>query len=306
MSLGPFSNKMLHNPQKNALAICIPVHGASEALARTLSQINQEEDPKIQEAEIVLTNSGSPLSKDLLLARNITVLPIPNDYYWTKAVITLYQYCHRTQKQQILLMNHDCIPTTGSLSRLLDFREKHPKAVCHPVLTYLDRPDIVCWAGRHIRFGRRDSYPFLNSPLAELPQTPYQVDSLSGQCLLMPIEAAREEFLYGRYLPHYFSDIVQTSCMRRAGFPLYMIPDAVALTDQSDLERKRKRTRCDSWHGFHKALFAPYSLRNLKGVAVASFLQQDTVLGGILLALYITTGKLGKSLLEWLNWQKRL
>jgi len=279
------------------ISIVIPVHGWSEALQSTLERLSEETDPRVAGSPVVLSNSGPPLPP-LNVGLSLRELPLPEDHYWGGAVRALYREAARREAEQIVLMNHDCSPRKGCLPKLLDFQKENPRSVVHAVLVSKGREDRVWWAGSKQRFARELRWTYAGEALSALPKRPFRTDSLMGQCLVLPKEAARERFLPVDKLPHYFGDSVQACLMRRAGFQLFVHPEAVAVTDQGDLERKRERLRCVTPEGLRSALLAPYSWRNLKAVWHASLYHQDTLAGGIVLGGYLVTGKLIKSLLE--------
>lgn len=287
--------------QSQDLAIGIPVHGWSQALDRTLNRLSLEQDLRITNSEIVITNSGHPFDVFDYHPLNITYIPINPNQYWTGAVARIYEYCQQKQRQRILLMNHDCTPAQGCISALLDFQEKNPNVLCHAVLAYLDDPNKIWWAGNKLRFGWKFKMLYKNCGLEELPKKPYRIDSAMGQCLLIPVAAAKKDYLHKPLFPHYFSDSVQTSCMRKSGFDLYILPWAIAYSDQSDLEFKRSRIRVDTLKGLINGWFAPYSTRNLKATFFAQYFYQNNMLGKVIASFLLSAGKIIKPVLEFLK-----
>lgn len=286
------------------IAIGIPVHGWSEPFAHTLEVLEQETDPRLKGAELVIVNSNQcfEYASDLYEA---TIISIPSDHYWTKAVADIYEYCHNKQKQCIILMNHDCAPEPGCLKHLLDFHEHNMKAVAHAALVYKDNPEKVWWAGAKQRFARRNCCLYENRPRVELPTEPYLVDSTMGQCMIIPIGAAQPKFLHTHLCPNTGGDPVQTTCMRRAGFPVHVVPDAIAQTDQSDAGISTKNLYINSWRVFLKSLFHPISERYLLGVISCAYIIQDSKLGGVILAIYLAAGKTVYSFLELIGLKRR-
>jgi len=159
------------------------------------------------------------------------VLKIPDSYYWAKAVESLYRYCQTCDATHVLLMNHDCYPLAGCVSRLIETVLSSERTVCHATLVHRDSQTTVWWAGNRIIRGRRLVCDYQGTDIQRLPAGVICTSSAMGQCLLMPLAAANTSFLHSKYLPHYFSDSVQTTCMRKCGYSILVRTDAVAMTD---------------------------------------------------------------------------
>ena len=291
--------------ESNGTAIGIPVHGWSAALGQTLRVLEKQTDPRLRGAHLIIVNSGSKFEYISNLY-SVNVIPIPYDHYWGAAVGDIYDQCKTLSVERIILMNHDCAPEPDCLAQLLDFNEQNPKAIAHAALVYQDNPAKVWWAGSKQRFARRNVFLFGERPRIELPQNPYLVDSTMGQCMIIPIAAAQPCFLHIKLCPNSGADPVQTSCMRRLGFPVFIVPKAVSQTDQSDAGVNSKCLYIDSWKMFLRSLFHPVSARYLPGVIGNAYYIQDSKLGGILLAFYLSIGKSTYSLLEWFGLKRRM
>lgn len=287
------------SPSKSA-CVCIPVHGPSDALDQLLERLLGDSDPRMARARIFVSNSG-PAPAIRKPNPRIVEINISNEKYWSGAVAELYTRAQTAGVDWVLLLNHDCLPTASCLTLMFDFAEQHPNCVVHALLVYKRDSQRVFWAGAILRPGRSFQNPYKERRLPVLPTAPYKIDAAMGQCLLMPVQAARTDYLHSSRLPHYFSDSVQTSEMRRAGFGLYLHPQAVAMSDQSDIEGKRARIRASSWSGVWNAWTAPYSSRNLKAGAVAAWLHQDSLAGRVSHATTFTAGRILKPILERLG-----
>jgi hypothetical protein len=284
------------------LHVIIPVHGKSRALAETLHRLENLSDLRGLKAQIIISNSGESINGWVKTAYPLcTVLQVPSTYFWTKAVENLYKYCHDHGATHVLLLNHDCYPVEGCISRLFETVLTEEKAVCHATLVYRDEPEKVWWAGTRIVPGKRLACEFQGDGVGQLPRRIISTSSTMGQCLLMPIAVAKAEYLHSRWLPHYFSDSVQTTCMRRGGYNIFVRTDAIAYSDQSDHTTKMDRIRCDSVAGILRGWFMPYSSRNLVATAYSAYIHQDKWYFGLLSAAFLTLGKIGKSLHEWLQ-----
>jgi len=285
--------------------IGIPVHGWSVALENTIHAIEEMKDSRIKNAIIVITNSGTQFCLPRIGNKKIIIIAVPDNYYWTASVDKIFEFALKYDVSNVFILNHDCVPAPNCLTNMLDFSKKQSKTIVHAAIAYKSS-DIVWWAGNKLRPMRPYKWTYHNQPLSSLPLHPFETDSCMGQCLLLPASAMIREYLRIDIFPHYFSDSVFTSLLRRDGYRLIILPSAVSYTDQGDFEANREKIRADSWGGVYRALFATYSNRNIIGTYFSSVLHQDNKIFGIILGIYMVFGKTLKVLSERLGIIKRL
>lgn len=283
------------------LIICIPTHGWTVALEKTLIALKEYQDSRVKNSHLIISNSGLDFKNEIIWNGKKTIIKLKNEDYWTNSVAALYQESNKYEYTHLLLMNHDCMPKKPCLIKLLDYVEKNENVILHSVLAYQDRPYTIWWAGNN----KIVNYLYRNKPLSKLPKRPYKIASAMGQCLLIPKDAVNNDYLHKDLFPHYFGDTVQTSCMRRAGFPLYIIPDAIAYVDLSDFKQKRERVNGKTWQGLFNALFKTYSHRNIKALFFSQIYQRDFLPLGIFYGISMVVVRIGETLLEKMGFMKR-
>lgn len=294
---------------KHHLSICIPVHDFSNKLISCLEAIQKSHHFNFVIDFILIVNSGPTFSvHDLKLDFgnvSISILDVPNNFYWSSAVAFGYKHFLTTNSSSLLLMNHDCYVTPKAISTLVNrYIELGPNSVCHSLV--LDsKLRTIWWAGAWQSPFRRKWFPFVGQLTDSITVSPIQTTSTMGQCLLMPRSAVNCSWLFPHLLPHYFADSVQTSCMRRAGYSLYVIPESIVLSDQSDHDFKKNWLSIQSIADLWKVLFHPKSSRNLLAVGVSSFLHRDTILERLIWPAFEVFGKFVMSVFElilfWIN-----
>jgi len=278
------------------LLIAIPAHGWSLALEETVTSIRKNVCGLHNDVEIVITNSHNRLP--LKGFEDITEIMIPSDYYWTGAVQVIYDKFHELKYSYLLLMNHDCSLDKNCINELINFIERHPRTVCHALLLYKST-SVVWWGGTIHKCFRRLFFINHNRHYLKVGPTPYETDSMMGQCMLMPAEAVRKEYLHLDKLPHYYADSVQTCEMRKNGFKLFIIPKAIAFTDQSDAVSKIKKITPVTFRVLLRSWLHPSSNRNLKSVLYSSYYHQDCVVAKIVMPPYEVFGKITISLFHF-------
>jgi GT2 family glycosyltransferase len=287
------------------LVICIPVHGESDALKKSLISINEHVKSfcckKDIDCILLISNSGQDINIDQYWQGELKVVKSPSSYYWGASVRVLFAAAKYYEPTHVLLMNHDILLTSTSFSTLVDAISENPKSVLSSISVVLDTKKVENAGFKYIN----NSLPFLNvyidSSCEDLPIYPYQVDALNGRFVIFPSDAANPNYLKPRLVPHYFADTMLSVLARRAGFPLVVVPKSIIWSDQSDTEFKRARARCNNIQGLYNCLFKPYSYRYIWGGFWGQLFLVDNKMRGLLVSSKYTVLRVVKSVFELLG-----
>lgn len=286
--------------ERTSLLIALPTHGWSSSLEETIVSIRNNLSGYNINADILITNSSQKFSKSSL--DDVSEILISSQLYWTGAVSVIYQRFLEDDYKYLLLMNHDCSLSNGCINELLNFAEENKRTICHALVLYKDT-NIVWWGGTLHKCLRRLSFPGKNIELNSIHKAPLPTHSMMGQCILLPRDAVKIQYLHINELPHYFADSVQTCEMRRNGFQLFVVPTAIAFTDQSDSTEKIRKITPYTFQDLIRSWSHPSSSRNLKSVLYSSYYHQDCIAGKIVMPVYEVLGKIVLSLYQFFKIQ---
>lgn len=299
------SNSTLQD-YKPIIAIGVPVHGFSRKLCRSIKAISRQSCFDQLPISLFIVNSGDVFSPEVLggcINRFSLVIidSVKPNFYWAASVERIYDLFHSSICSHLLLINHDCNLSPSCLENLLLANASlGANSVCHSVV--LDaRTHAIWWAGTHTRGFSRHKFLYRANSVFNLPPSPYLSDSAMGQTLLMPKSAVKQKWLYASSFPHYFADSVQTSHMRRNGCPVYVIPDAISYTDQSDLGFKKQWLEPITFHKLFRSYLHPKSSRNLLSSYLSEWHHYDRLYLKIIMSFYVASGKFLKALSEFLQ-----
>jgi GT2 family glycosyltransferase len=126
----------------------------------------------------------------------------------------------------ILTVNDDGIFDENFLVRMIECAEKYPKSVIGSLLLLWDAPHKLfqtspkwdVWSGgfRH----------WQNQTVWTVPEKPWEVEIIVGNCVLFPVEAIREVGLMNEKRYPHFGDAEYTPRMRKKGWRLLIEPRA--------------------------------------------------------------------------------
>ena len=124
----------------------------------------------------------------------------------------------------ILLMNDDQVFDEDFLVTLVETAERNPRAVVGSLLLLWDMPHKVfqiapVWSTRHGGWRHWQS-----QTVWTVPEKPWKVDLIVGNCLLVPAEAMRECGLMNSKRYPNFGDAEYTPRLRKAGWKLVIDP----------------------------------------------------------------------------------
>jgi hypothetical protein len=145
------------------------------------------------------------------------------------------QAIRRCTGEMVLLLNPDTIVKPGALAALVNFLQAHPRAGAAGPLTL--NPDgtlqISCYPAPTLlrelwRLLHIDAlYPLGEYPMARWPQNQSRpVDTLLGACLLLRREVLEQVGLLDEAYFIYSEEVDLCTRIRRAGWPLYWLPQA--------------------------------------------------------------------------------
>jgi hypothetical protein len=93
---------------------------------------------------------------------------------------------------------------------------------------------------------------------------------------------------------------VQTCEMKRDNFKIYLVPKAIAYTDQSDEDYKQSRICPTKIEDLYRIWTAPYSPRNLVATLYASWYHQNCIIGKIVLPIVYILARIIKPIVQYL------
>lgn len=291
---------------KIQLAIGVPVHGYSPKLLRSIKSISKQTCFDLLTISLFIVNSGDVFPLEVFGVcidkfSRVIIHSVKPDFYWAASVERIYDLFHSSLCSHLLLINHDCHLSPSCLENLLLANASlGANSVCHSVVLDTET-NAIWWAGTHTRGFSRHKFLFYAKSPSNLPPSPYLSDSAMGQTLLMPKSAVKKKWLYASLFPHYFADSVQSSHMRRNGYPIYVIPDSISYTDQSDLVYKNRWLEPLTLHKLFRSYLHPKSSRNLLSSYLSEWHHYDRFYLKIVMSFYVASGKFVKALSEFLR-----
>jgi GT2 family glycosyltransferase len=219
------------------VAVVAPVHNRREITLqclKSLSRINRQN----LEIKIIIVDDGSTDGTAEAIAAHypeVEVVHGDGSLWFTGGTNLGIKTALKYKPDYVLTINDDEVFDEDFLFYMIECAEKYPRAVVGSLLLLWDEPHKLfqtspkwnTWSGgfRH----------WQHQTVWTVPQKPWEVEIIVGNCVLYPVEAIKEVGLLNekRY-PHY-GDAEYTPRMRRKGWRLLIEPRARVFCQPNNL-----------------------------------------------------------------------
>lgn len=246
------------------IEIVTPVHNRCEITRKCLESL-ENIDRRGLNIHIFVVDDGSSDGTEQMLANEfpeVSVIRGDGNLWYTAGSNRGLEAALLRKPDYILLINNDCIFDPTFLVSMLETARANRRSIVGAVLIdWNDREKIfqvspewrIFWGGiRHWR----------HQTIYTIPDTPWKVDLIVGNCTLFPVQAIREAGLMDESRLPQFGDAEYTPRMRRLGWTLLIEPRAKVFCKPNDIP---ERIRTMSTRRLLQEIFLnPHSGQSLK------------------------------------------
>lgn len=216
-------------------AVVIPTFNRCSTLLFGLSKLFETLPPT--HPVIVIDSGSSDGTPDAVKKQFPQAELIEGDssLWWAAATNLGIKKARELGCKYLLTYNDDNVATPELLGNLVMAAKGAPKSILAAVCCYLQKPDIVFFAGR-MRAKGTDRFYYLDHdvPLSALGKGLRSVDMLHGMCTLFPMAVFDTVGLFNEQaFPQVFADDDLLLRASRAGFSLQVALEAVVLNDRT-------------------------------------------------------------------------
>jgi len=211
------------------MAVVLPAHNRRTLTLRALRSLARTRRIGLELRVIVVEDGSTDGTAEAVRAAfpQVEVLPGDGSLFYAGGTNAGLRAALEAEAEYIVAANDDSIFDFGALEGLLACARAHPRTVVGALLLSWAEPHRVfqvapvwdTWFG-----GWRGSAPL---DAWNLPRSAFEVQSLAGNCLLLPAAALREVgLLDARSFPQHGGDLDLCARLRRAGWRLAVAPGA--------------------------------------------------------------------------------
>ncbi|AGF51751.1 slr2126 [Synechocystis sp. PCC 6803] len=210
-----------------SIYIIIPVHNRREVTLQCLTTLKLNEDLD-QYRIVVVDDDSTDGTREAVNAQfpQVIVLEGDGNLWWTGAVKMGMKYAYEQGGELFILLNDDCYPQMGTISKLLKKIDENPNSVI----------GVQCLDPK----SKEPSYGGIltnNNKLQVVKifhtfNSMTDCDALNGNLLAIPRNIVdKVGFPDAKRFPHHFGDFVYTNRIKKEGYKLFLCNDIVALCE---------------------------------------------------------------------------
>ncbi len=208
--------------------IVTPVHNRRDITLQCLKSLSRIDSNQIS-VHIVIVDDGSTDGTGDAIRINfpqVEVVEGNGELWFTEGTNVGVRAALKHDADFILMINDDAVFDAGFLKNMVETALRHPRGIVGSLLLLWDEPHKLfqvspvwdTWSGgwRH----------WHHQTVWTIPQKPWEVDLIVGNCLLVPAAAFRECGLMNSKRYPNFGDAEFTPRLKRAGWQLLIEPRA--------------------------------------------------------------------------------
>lgn len=209
--------------------IVVPVHNRRETTLQCLRSLSRIDQTGLKAHVIVIDDGSTDGTSEAIREQfpDVEIIRGDGNLWYTAGTNLGIKAALLKNPDYILGINDDSIFDEQFLRRMLRCAEENPKSVVGALLLLWDMPHQVFQVG--IKWdtwygGWRLPH---NLTVWTVPEAPWEVEGIVGNCVLYPVEAIKQVGLMNEMaFPYGFGDSEYTPRMRRAGWRLLIEPRA--------------------------------------------------------------------------------
>jgi GT2 family glycosyltransferase len=217
--------------------IVTPVFNRRDETLRCLKSIERSDAGGLS-LHTIIVDDGSTDGTAAAIAcdfPHVEVIPTEGDLWYTAGANLGMKAALDRDPDYVLLINNDQVFDGQCIRRLVDCAERHPKSVVGALLLNRERPHEVFQVSPKWDTAKGGFRHWYNQTVWTVPDKPWRVELIVGNCVLFPTEAIRTMgVMDAKRLPQY-GDAEYTPRLRRAGWQLLIEPRARVFCKPNDI-----------------------------------------------------------------------
>lgn len=233
LNTAAMNEKVIH------VEIVTPVYNRRETTLQCLRSLSRIDSAGLKVHVIIVDDGSSDGTSDAIREQFPEVQLVAGDgtLHYTAGTNRGIEAALNWNPDYVLAINNDSIFEPHFLRHLVNCAEDNPRTVVGPVLLLWDVPHRVFQVGSYWQTWYGGWRPRFAQTVWSIPDHPFDVEVIVGNCVLYPVAAFREMGLMDeKRFPFGFGDCAYTPRLRRAGWRLLIEPRSLVWCEPNSPE----------------------------------------------------------------------
>lgn len=214
--------------KKIKVEIVAPVHNRRDITLQCLRSLNRINKTGLEVHTIIVDDGSTDGTSDAIEKEfpQVQVIKAAGDLWFTEGTNVGVRAGLENNPDYVLMMNDDQVFDADFLKFMVETAEKYPRSVIGSLLLLWDTPHKLFQVAPRWNTWRGTWQHWYQQTIWTIPQKPWEVELIVGNCLLVPVEAIKENgIMNSKRFPN-FGDAEYTPRLRKNGWRLLIEPRA--------------------------------------------------------------------------------
>lgn len=229
--------------EKIKVEIVTPVHNRKSITLQCLRSISRLNSEGL-EIHTIIVDDGSTDGTSEAIEKDFPEVEIvkgDGNLFFTEGTNTGIRAALKYNPDYVLLINDDQIFDADALKLMVQTAEKNKRSVVGSLLLLWDTPHKLFQVSPEWNTWMGGWRHWHQQTVWTIPKTPWEVDIIVGNCVLVPVEAIKREGLMDSKRYPNFGDAEYTPRLRKNGWKLLIEPRARVFCQPNNIPAKVKK-----------------------------------------------------------------
>ncbi len=224
------------------IGITSPVHNRREITLMCLRSLRRLKTENLK-IHIVIVDDGSSDGTSESIEKEfpeVELVKADGNLWFTEGTNVGIRAALKQNPDYLLLINDDQVFDENFLQKMVETAEKYPRSIIGSLLLLWNTPHKLFQVAPKWDTWQGGWQLWEHQTIWTIPKKPWEVDIIVGNCVLVPVEAIREQGLMDSKRYPNFGDAEYTPRLKRRGWRLLIDPRARVFCQPNTIPKKIK------------------------------------------------------------------